>query len=79
MLRGVIFDKNQEALVHHLQANMGRLGMSFEVSDAEPVDASAKVWTLKTWEPTGASVLDKRAAAYHDSAFTLEGHAHALV
>jgi hypothetical protein len=69
MVSGYLWDKNFAPQVAMVQANVGRLGMSYEISSCHIVQASAPVWTLDDFEFTGLAVLRRDHAAYAGSAF----------
>jgi hypothetical protein len=45
----------------------GSLGMSYEIADARVADVRAKVWTLTQVTFTGAAILRREKAAYHET------------
>lgn len=49
-----------------------RLGMSYEITGAQVVDAKATTWTLKRVTFTGAAILRRDKAAYRDTWIRLE-------
>jgi hypothetical protein len=63
--------KEESPIVLRAEAAGGRggagLGMSFEVTNVEVVDRSARVWILKDVTFTGAAILRKDNAAYRDT------------
>ncbi len=48
------------------------LGMSYEIADARVADVRASVWTLTHVTFTGAAILRRDKAAYHDTWIELE-------
>lgn len=63
--------KDQGPIVLRAEAEGGGggsgLGMSFEVTNVNVVDRSARVWILKSVTFTGAAILNKDKAAYQDT------------
>jgi hypothetical protein len=45
----------------------GELGMSYEIADAQVADTRASTWTLTRVTFTGAAILRRNKAAYHET------------
>jgi hypothetical protein len=54
------------------QASLHALGMSYEITDARVADIRSSIWTLTHVTFTGAAVLRRDKAAYHDTWIELE-------
>jgi hypothetical protein len=54
------------------QTNTQALGMSYEITDARVADIRSSIWTLTHVTFTGAAVLRRDKAAYHDTWIELE-------
>jgi hypothetical protein len=54
------------------QAKTQALGMSYEITDARVADIRSSIWTLTHVTFTGAAVLRRDKAAYHDTWIELE-------
>lgn len=63
---GYLFAKDFPEIVSEIEkaAEHGRLGMSYEVSNAKIADRNARVWILSSVVFTGAAVLRRNKAAY---------------
>lgn len=70
-IRGSNAKKDQSPIVLRAESAVGGggagLGMSFEVTNVEVVDRSARIWILKNVIFTGAAILRKDKAAYQDT------------
>jgi hypothetical protein len=64
VVRGILHAKYWPEELAVIRAHKDALGMSYEVGSVELEDEQAKVWRLKDFRFTGASVLLKSAAAY---------------
>lgn len=53
-------------------AHAHRLGMSYEIADARVADVRSSIWTLTHVTFTGAAILRKDKAAYHETWIELE-------
>ena len=71
-ISGYIFAKDFPEVVRELQRSGGRLGMSYEISDARVENVRASVWTLTEVTFTGAAILRREKAAYSETWISLE-------
>lgn len=87
-LSGYLFAKDFPEIVAEIEANgSGRarsprpelLGMSYEIADAKVADLRARIWSLVSVTFTGAAVLRREKAAYHNTWIELEQSAAATV
>lgn len=75
VVSGHIFSRDFPDVVSAMRKNAGRLGMSYEVSDAIVEDMSAPIWKLKQVTFTGAAMLLKHKAAYRNTSIELAASA----
>jgi hypothetical protein len=83
-LSGYLFAKDFPELVRQIELGaiqasaaarrrpLNPLGMSYEIADASVADVRAKIWTLTRVTFTGAAILRRDKAAYHDTWIELE-------
>ncbi len=69
---GYLFAKDFPEVMRYLRrAAPGAMGMSYELANAHVEDMNAEVWTLTRVTFTGAAMLLRDKAAYHDTRFEL--------
>ena len=83
-LSGYLFAKDFPELVRQIELGaiqasaaarrrpLNPLGMSYEIADASVADVRAKIWMLTRVTFTGAAILRRDKAAYHDTWIELE-------
>ena len=76
-LSGYLYAKDFPEIVREIElagtnASSANLGMSYEIADARVADLRAKVWTLTQVTFTGAAILRRDKAAYHDTWIELQ-------
>jgi hypothetical protein len=65
---GYLYGRDFPEIVRELRAGGRRvLGMSYEIADARIAEARAPVWTVTDFTFTGAAVLRRDKAAYHQT------------
>jgi hypothetical protein len=74
-LAGYLFAKDFPEIVSEIarakRPGNGALGMSYEIADARVADLRATTWTLTSVTFTGAAILRRDKAAYHNTWITL--------
>jgi hypothetical protein len=78
-LGGYLYAKDFPEIVKELRTKAGEppastraLGMSYEIAEARVADVRSSVWTLTHVTFTGAAILRRDKAAYHDTWIELE-------
>lgn len=66
-VQGTIWKKDFPEAMAAFRRNKGKLGMSMELGDVYVADKDDRVWDLKDFHFTGATVLLKDHAAYNDT------------
>jgi hypothetical protein len=72
VIEGHLFARDFPEMMRELRAKDGKLGLSYEVSDAIVEDMKARVWKLTDVTFTGAALLLREKAAYGQTWFRLE-------
>lgn len=72
VISGILYDKDFPEEVAAIRADKERLGMSYELSSVDVADPDADVWILTSFVFTGAAILYKEAAAYHQTAIAAQ-------
>lgn len=70
-VRGFLYARDFPEVVAALAEPGGRLGLSYEVADAEIADVRAAVWRFTRVTFTGAAILRRDRAAYEQTSITL--------
>jgi hypothetical protein len=67
---GFIYGRDFPDVIEKLSSG-GQFGMSYEVADAKVDDMRRDVWTISRLHFTGATIVLKHKAAYHNTSFQL--------
>lgn len=70
-VKGYLFVRNFPELLDEAQFPSQKLGMSYELADANVEDMRAKIWTLTKVTFVGAAVLLADKAAYRNTSFRM--------
>jgi len=65
-VEGILYAKDFPDVMADLDRHKtdGSMGMSYEITDVQVVDAEAPIWTLSHLTFTGAAILERKSAAY---------------
>ena len=74
-VRGILYARDFPQEIARIQAlsREHRLGMSFELAQAEIEDPKAIIWRIRSCVFTGAAILERSHAAYYNTALAAEG------
>lgn len=76
---GHLYEKDFPKEVARIKANLGQLGMSYEISDVDVDDPEADIWVLNHFVFTGAAILRRDAAAYANTAIAARAEEEAVM